>query len=171
MSRTRLAPALLIVALSTPLAGCGGGAGFDPTEMFNFSFLDTKKPLPGDRKPVFPEGVPGVDRGVPPDMIKGSAGALATRQQIEQAQQPQLQQQPQQSPGTTQAAAPADDEAPPASAPPPPAARPKAPAKRRSVTAPPPEPASEPAPAQTTQRTQPQPSPFPSPVPSGTFSR
>jgi outer membrane biosynthesis protein TonB len=32
----------------------------------------TKKPLPGDRKPVFPEGIPGVSQGVPSDLIKGN---------------------------------------------------------------------------------------------------
>src|SRR5262249_13152344 len=28
--------------------------------------------LPGDRKPVFPEGVPGVAQGIPPDLMKGN---------------------------------------------------------------------------------------------------
>ncbi len=28
-------------------------------------FLDTKKKLPGERKPVFPDGVPGLEQGVP----------------------------------------------------------------------------------------------------------
>ena len=40
-------------------------------------FLDTKKKLPGDRKPVFPEGVPGLEQGVPKDLYKGS------RQQVD----------------------------------------------------------------------------------------
>jgi hypothetical protein len=35
------------------------------------SLLDTKTKLPGERKPVFPEGVPGVTPGVPPEMVKG----------------------------------------------------------------------------------------------------
>src|SRR5258707_10791924 len=35
------------------------------------NMLDTKKKLAGDRKPVFPEGVPGVSMGVPPEMMKG----------------------------------------------------------------------------------------------------
>jgi hypothetical protein len=30
-----------------------------------------KKPLAGDRKPLFPEGVPGVSTGLPPDLQKG----------------------------------------------------------------------------------------------------
>jgi hypothetical protein len=35
-------------------------------------FLDTKKKLAGDRKPVFPEGVPGLEQGVPKELYKGS---------------------------------------------------------------------------------------------------
>jgi hypothetical protein len=35
------------------------------------NMLDTKKRLPGDRRPVFPDGVPGVEMGVPPEMMKG----------------------------------------------------------------------------------------------------
>ena len=34
--------------------------------------LDTKKKLPGERKPVFPEGVPGLEQGVPKDLYKGA---------------------------------------------------------------------------------------------------
>ena len=54
------------------LAGCGGGGigNFDPTDMLDF--LDTKKKLPGERKPVFPDGVPGLDQGVPKDLYKGA---------------------------------------------------------------------------------------------------
>ena len=33
---------------------------------------DDKKKLPGDRKPLFPEGVPGVTQGVPPEYFKGN---------------------------------------------------------------------------------------------------
>ena len=33
--------------------------------------LDTKKKLPGERKQVFPEGIPGVQQGVPPELMKG----------------------------------------------------------------------------------------------------
>jgi hypothetical protein len=35
------------------------------------TLFDTKTKLSGDRKPVFPEGVPGVTPGVPPEMVKG----------------------------------------------------------------------------------------------------
>ena len=45
-------------------------SGFDPSDLLDF--LDTKKKLPGERKPVFPEGVPGLEQGVPKDLYKGS---------------------------------------------------------------------------------------------------
>jgi hypothetical protein len=50
------------------------------------NMLDTKKRLPGDRRPVFPDGVPGVEMGVPPEMMKG----YQEKQQAaeSQAQQP-----------------------------------------------------------------------------------
>src|SRR4029079_8926680 len=34
--------------------------------------LDTKKMLPVDRKPVFPDGVPGLEQGVPKDLYRGA---------------------------------------------------------------------------------------------------
>ena len=60
--RTVLIASLLASALA--LGGCESMG--DPSEWFN-----TKKPLPGERKPVFPEGVPGVLQGVPPDLVQG----------------------------------------------------------------------------------------------------
>src|SRR3954471_15147863 len=68
----RLIALAVVVALSGALAGCGGGgiANFDPSDLLDF--LDTKKKLPGERKPVFPEGVPGLEQGVPKDLYKGS---------------------------------------------------------------------------------------------------
>ena len=50
------------------LAACTPGGNFDPTEWVN---LDTKKKIPGDREPLFPNGVPGTETGVPPDLVKG----------------------------------------------------------------------------------------------------
>ena len=74
----RLIAAAVLVALSGALAGCCGGLGnFDPCDMLDF--LDTKKKLPGERKPVFPDGVPGLEQGVPKDLYKG-----ARQQQIDQ---------------------------------------------------------------------------------------
>src|ERR1700729_2979159 len=68
----RLIAASIVVALSVVLAGCSNlGSNFDPSDLLDF--LDTKKKLPGERKPVFPEGVPGLEQGVPKDLYKGSA--------------------------------------------------------------------------------------------------
>ncbi|MCX7307332.1 MAG: hypothetical protein NTZ72_05025 [Afipia sp.] len=66
----RLIAATVLAALSCALAGCGTNGSFDPTDMLDF--LDTKKKLPGDRKPVFPDGVPGVEQGVPKELYKGA---------------------------------------------------------------------------------------------------
>ena len=62
--------ALVIGALALGLM-LGGCETFDPTDMFSSDIFSTKKKLPGDRKPVFPEGTPGVPQGVPPDLVKG----------------------------------------------------------------------------------------------------
>jgi hypothetical protein len=50
------------------MAGCAlsGCESMDPT-----SWFDTKKPLPGERKEMFPGGVPGVPEGVPRELVKG----------------------------------------------------------------------------------------------------
>src|SRR6185369_14863292 len=66
----RLIATAVLIALSGALAGCGSTGNFDPTDMLDF--LDTKKKLPGERKPVFPEGVPGLQPGVPKELYKGS---------------------------------------------------------------------------------------------------
>src|SRR6202165_1681334 len=74
----RLIAASVLIALSGALAGCSSGlSSWDPTDLLDF--LDTKKKLPGERKPVFPEGVPGLEQGVPKDLYKGSA-----QQQLDQ---------------------------------------------------------------------------------------
>src|SRR3954453_15588971 len=65
-----LIPATVLVALSSALAGCGSMGNFDPSDLLDF--LDTKKKLPGERKPVFPDGVPGLEQGVPKELYKGS---------------------------------------------------------------------------------------------------
>src|SRR3981189_2920145 len=68
----RLIALAVVVALSGALAGCGGGgmSSFDPSDLLDF--LDTKKKLPGERKPVFPQGGPGLEQGAPKDLYKGS---------------------------------------------------------------------------------------------------
>src|SRR2546430_7180844 len=67
----RRMPRWLAAAVLIAFTGVlGGMANFDPSDMLDF--LDTKKKLPGDRKPVFPEGVPGLEQGVPKDLYKGA---------------------------------------------------------------------------------------------------
>jgi hypothetical protein len=175
----RLIAAAIVVALSSALAGCGSVSGFDPTDLLDF--LDTKKKLPGERKPVFPEGVPGLEQGVPKDLYKGSR-----QQQIDE-----------QNPQATAAAAPQEPKSKgkkgkqPAAASVAPAAEPTAAADpnaapeeeggtaaappapppkkivRKRTTAPPPDQSA----AQPAQSTQQSAAPFPAPMPSGSFTR
>ena len=67
-SSLRLAAALAVVLA---VAGCTKGGQFDPTELFNNDMFETKKKIPGEREPVFPDGVPGTTSGVPADLVKG----------------------------------------------------------------------------------------------------
>ena len=79
MRRTsRLLAAACLLGFASVLGGCGsfGAPSFDPTDMLDF--LDTKKKAPGERKPVFPEGVPGINQGVPKEMVRGSAESRAS---------------------------------------------------------------------------------------------
>src|SRR5436305_9362058 len=84
----RLIAAAVAIALSSALAGCTGGfSNFDPSDLLDW--LDTKKKLPGERKPVFPQGVPGLEQGVPKDLYKGAAQqqdapAVAATQPVEE---------------------------------------------------------------------------------------
>lgn len=73
----RLIAAGFAVVIVTALGGCSSfnTPSFDPTDMLDF--LDTKKKAPGERKPVFPEGVPGISQGVPKEMIRGSQESMA----------------------------------------------------------------------------------------------
>ena len=70
---------LIVAALcaGASLAGCAN-TGELRTRSGHW-FPDGKKKLPGERREVFPGGVPGVTQGVPPELIRGSA-----QQQAEQ---------------------------------------------------------------------------------------
>jgi len=110
------------------LAGCESMGNFDPLD--KLSDLDimgsSKTPLQGERRAVFPQGVPGVPQGVPPDMVKGyqppaeapppvveakparpkpkktaSAPPAPRKSQPQAQQQPQQQQQVEQAPART----------------------------------------------------------------------
>jgi predicted small lipoprotein YifL len=151
----RLIALAVLIALSGALAGCGGGgmSSFDPSDLLDF--LDTKKKLPGDRKPVFPDGVPGLEQGVPKNLYKGSKQEQIDQQNAEAAA-PDPNAAPEEE-GSTGAA--------------PPAPKPKI--VRRRTTAPPPDASAEQPAQQPAQQQPPQQSaaPFPAPMPSGTFTR
>ena len=59
----RLVLALVVIAAGPVLSACDS--------LDSFELFDSKKKLAGERKPVFPEGVPGVASGVPPELMKG----------------------------------------------------------------------------------------------------
>lgn len=184
MRRTsRLIAAAVLIAFTGVLSGC---SSFDPSDMLDW--LDTKKKLPGDRKPVFPEGVPGLEQGVPKDMYKGAqqqqdpnAPAVAAlpvepppaepakpskSAKVRKTRQPA-------STAVAPAEAPAgevDGEAQPEAAPAPAAAPPKHKIVRKRTTAPPPDQQPAQQPTQATQQQQTQ-GAFPAPMPSGSFSR
>jgi hypothetical protein len=64
----RIALTVSALSLGLGLAGC---ESFDPTSIFDSDFFSTKKKLQGERRPVFPEGTPGVQQGVPAELVKG----------------------------------------------------------------------------------------------------
>ncbi len=67
-SLARVVLAVVVASTGPVLSACSSSSldSLDPTEWF-----DTKKKLTGERRPVFPEGVPGVTSGVPPELVKG----------------------------------------------------------------------------------------------------
>ena len=72
MCRTRLLFRLgIVVALASAAAACTKGGQFDPTTLLDNDMFDSKKPLQGQREPVFPGGVPGATSGIPQDLYKG----------------------------------------------------------------------------------------------------
>ena len=105
---------VLIASLLASGIMLGGCSTFDPTEWFN-----TKKPLPGERKEMFPGGVPGVAQGVPPELVEGY------REQPAEPPPPVVEEKPKPKPKPRQAAA-------PRAAPPPPQQQ-AAPAQSQSV--------------------------------------
>jgi hypothetical protein len=181
MRRTpRLIAAAVLIAFTGVLGGC---SSFDPSDMLDF--LDTKKKLPGDRKPVFPEGVPGLEQGVPRELYKGAqqqpdpnapaVAALPAEPPPEPARPAKgaKAKQTRQPAAAAPAEAPAgeiDGEAQPEAAPATAAPPPKHKIVRKRTTAPPPDqPVQQAQPAPTTQ--QQSQSAFPAPLPSGSFSR
>jgi hypothetical protein len=144
-----------MLAVAPVLSGC---ADFDPDKLDIFGINDKKK-LPGDRKPVFPGGVPGVSQGIPPEFIKGNQPAPDTAQALPSDADK----------AAAEAAAKKAAAAEPAEEPKP---KPKRKKPKATVAAPAPQP------AQSQQQQQPQQAPqqsssapWPSSPPPGTFSR
>jgi hypothetical protein len=139
-----------LLAAATGLGACENLADMIP---------DSKKPLPGERKLLFPEGVPGVTQGVPPELMRNS-------------------QQPDGQPAQAGIATPQAEPQPQAEEAPKPKPKPRT--VRRKPPAQPQEPQEAPAAQQPQQASpwpssqpqqQPQNSPWPSAPPAGTFSR
>jgi hypothetical protein len=137
LARTLTVASTLSLALA--LSNC---SSFDPTDILDGIFAAQKKPLPGERKPLFPSGTPGVSQGLPPELVKGYQPPPVTE--------------------TTQNAQ--DAQAAPAAQP-----KPKAKPKPKVVTAPPADPARSPPSAMgaaaSARPTAPQSSPWPDPPP------
>jgi hypothetical protein len=81
---------LIVLPLAFGVAGCETFEKLNP-------FAEQQTPLPGARKPVFPEGVPGVEFGAPPPQPSNSNIPIAPA--VRGEEQP-----PAQQPAQTQAA-------------------------------------------------------------------
>jgi hypothetical protein len=175
----RLIAASVLIVLSGAVAGCSSGiSSWDPMDMLDW--IDTKKKLPGDRKPVFPEGVPGLEQGVPKSLYKGASQQEIDRQNAQAAaaaaapppedakskRAAKSKSKQQDAASTDTAATPGEDGT---------AAAPQAPKPKKIVrqrtTAPPPDQPADAQPAQPAQPAQQSAAPFPAPLPGGTFSR
>jgi hypothetical protein len=66
-----------LLAFGPMLAAC---ANLDNLDMDNLDIfgLNQKKKLPGTREPVFPNGVPGVSQGVPPEYLQSNQQMVDT---------------------------------------------------------------------------------------------
>src|SRR5215218_797640 len=86
---------VILIAAILPLMLALGGCGtfWDNANSASDRFQDmlsdfnpfgtSKKPLPGERRAVFPEGVPGVHQGVPPELMRGNQQAEELQAQPE----------------------------------------------------------------------------------------
>jgi pyruvate/2-oxoglutarate dehydrogenase complex dihydrolipoamide acyltransferase (E2) component len=78
MFRLRVIPVAVVLVAGLSLSACSGTSGsFDPTDWISGEWISPKPRLPGDRKAVFPDGVPGVPEGVPKELVKGNQQAAA----------------------------------------------------------------------------------------------
>src|ERR1700736_5712258 len=79
----RMALTVSVLSLGLGLAGC---ESLDPTSVFDSDLFSTKKKLQGERRPVFPEGTPGVQQGVPAELVKGHQPAEQAEPSAQEAQ-------------------------------------------------------------------------------------
>lgn len=87
-------PVALALFAAFALSACA--SDFDPgdwAEKLDFFHLNDKKKLPGERKELFPGGVPGVSQGIPPDLVKGYQPPQ-TPPETQEAQTPPEQEKP-----------------------------------------------------------------------------
>src|SRR5262245_11780715 len=81
MTMRRVNRVILIALCALTLGGCETSSFWDSANNASDKFSDmmsdfspfgtAKKPLPGERRAVFPEGVPGVQQGVPQELMRG----------------------------------------------------------------------------------------------------
>ena len=155
------------LAFACTVASCSDLPDFE-------GWFNQKKPLPGERKLVFPEGVPGVPQGVPAELTRGYQPPQPPTEQANQTPPEPEPPKPKPKPKAKTVAAPSR---------PPTAIRVQPPASPSAGAA---EQSGSPAPAAGGQAQQQQsqqtgawpqgnapsaPTPWPSPPPAGTFSR
>ena len=148
MRRARAPLTAFVLALGLMLSGC---ESMDPDNWFN-----PKKPLPGERKAVFPQGTPGVPQGVPPELMQGYQPPPEPEPAAKPVAQPEKPK-----PRPRRVATPARPASQAGDAPWP------APGQQQTQSAPWPDPPSQ----STSQPAQQAPSPWPDPPRPGTFSR
>src|SRR3974390_3701045 len=68
----RIHSAMVLALLRAGPPALSGCADFDMDKLDSLG-LNKKKPLPGERHAVFPEGVPCVTQGIPAELMKGQA--------------------------------------------------------------------------------------------------
>jgi hypothetical protein len=159
-THTCLVLAVLTVSGGLGLAGCDTIDWFADTMQ---GLVDTKKKLPGERKAVFPEGVPGVTPGVPQEYTKRPSGEGASEGAAKEGQ----------ASAEPKTANPPERKERPARRPPPQesAEAPKKPAAATPVPAQPAQPIQSQDATSSSPQTSPPQAPWPAAPPPGTFSR
>ncbi|HKA76079.1 MAG TPA: hypothetical protein VKD19_03125 [Pseudolabrys sp.] len=74
----RIVMLAVLATFTSALAAC---SDFDTDKLDVFG-LNEKKKLPGERKELFPGGVPGVTQGIPPEFVKGNQPPPDTAQAL-----------------------------------------------------------------------------------------